>query len=35
MYDGFIIGPNENGLSIHIDNEHICFMKDGEVSSIE
>ena len=26
--EGFVIGPNENCLLIHIDNEYICFMKD-------
>lgn len=33
MYDGgFVIGPNENGLSIIIDNTGVYFMKDDAIA---
>ena len=37
MYDGgFVIGPNENGYSIMIDNAGIYFMKDdGTIAVFE
>ena len=32
MYDGgFVIGPNENGLTIIIDKTGIYFMKDNDI----
>ena len=35
MYDGgFVIGPNENGYSIVIDNVGICFMKDDDAIAV-
>lgn len=35
MYDvGFVIGPNENGLSIIIDNTGIYFMKDDDIVTL-
>ena len=36
MYDcGFVIGPNENGLSIIIDNTGIYFMKDDAIALLK
>ena len=35
MYDGgFVIGPNENGLLIIIDNTGIYFMKDYDAIAV-
>ena len=36
MHDGgFVIGPNENGLSIIIDNTGIYFMKDDAIALLK